>query len=120
MKNKNYVELRRHKRIKVHNGIAITPHGVCQLVDLNMEGVSFKCMDEHDFPGEWSMAIYDTKGHDLEQLQVKKVWETSVIGPPSSPHFSKEIGGKFHNLSYSQKVQISAYLQNLKKDDYNT
>ena len=68
-------EQRKNKRLKVKTGIAKNPAGVFQIINLNPEGLSFKCVKRGSFSREWSLDIYDTSGLNLGQLQVKKIWE---------------------------------------------
>ena len=104
---------RKDKRLKAKNGIVMTPHGICQVINLTKDGVSFKCVKNRDFPFEWTMNIYDITGRSLEQLQVKKIWEHWLnIQDVQSP-FSIEVGGAFQNLSSSQRDQLNIYLQRL-------
>lgn len=113
MTTENYLNQRKSQRLEAQGGIAITPNGVCQIVNLNKDGVSFKCVRGLDFPLAWSMAIYDTTGQVLEQLHVKKIWENSLIHSHNSSPFSIEVGGEFQNLSTSQKSQLDTYLLQL-------
>ena len=113
MKNVIFLKQRKSKRLEAKSGIGITPHGICQVVNLSKDGVSFKCVKERDFPVEWSMTVYDVTGQCLEQLRVKKVWENWLNIPDASSPFSVEIGGVFQNLTSSQKDQIDTYLQQL-------
>lgn len=104
---------RKSERHEAKSGIAITPHGIGQVININRSGLSFKCVEERDFPLEWSMAIYDITGQRLEQLRVKKVWEKELGEPDGSTPFSMEVGGEFKNLSTTQKAQLNIYLQQL-------
>jgi hypothetical protein len=105
-------ETRKSERLQATSGIAVTPHGIGQVINLNRDGISFKCFEEHDFPVEWSMAIYDAIGQSLEKLHVKKVWEKWLSNSDSKP-FLMEVGGEFQHLSPEQKVQINTYLRQL-------
>lgn len=118
--NKRYVmatakmlNQRKSKRYEAKSGIAITPHGIGQVININRNGLAFKCVEERDFPVEWSMAIYDITGQRLEQLQVTKVWEKDLGSPKASSPFAMEVGGEFVNLSSAQKAQLNIYLQQL-------
>ena len=104
---------RKYRRLAVNNGIAMTPKGVCQLENLNADGISFKCVKEGSFPGEWQMDIYDSRGLSLENIKVKKVWEKALKKSNSISPFSTEIGGEFTNLTDAQAEQLISYLQHL-------
>jgi len=104
---------RKYKRLAINDGIALTPKGVCQLANLNADGISFKCTKEGSFPGEWQMDIYDSRGLSLEKVKVKKVWEKGLRKAISTSPFSIEIGGEFQNLTDEQAEQIISYLQYL-------
>lgn len=104
---------RKYKRLTVNDGIAMTPKGVCQLENLNADGISFKCTKEGSFPGEWQMDIYDSRGLSLENVKVKKVWEKGLRNSISTSPFSTEIGGEFKNLTDQQAEKLISYLQDL-------
>ena len=70
---------RRYKRLFVNDSIALTPQGVCQLANLNADGISFRCVKEGSFPAEWQMDIYDSRGLSLEKVKVKKIWEKGLV-----------------------------------------
>ena len=110
-----FLNQRKSNRAESKSGIAITPNGICKLINLSNEGVSFKCVDGPDAPIEWSMAIYDHRAQCIERLKVKKVWERRFNSPRATSLFSVEVGGVFKNLSTSQKAKISTYLRELSK-----
>lgn len=110
-----HLSKRKNRRLKVEGGITLTPVGMGQVIDLNENGVSFACVEERHFPGEWSMAIYDCTGLSLEELHFKKVWEKYVTPPSAPAAFPMVVGGTFTNLSSSQKNQLNSYLQYLRK-----
>ncbi len=110
---------RQNKRLEAKSGISITPHGICQIINLSKDGVSFKCVKERNFPGEWSMTICDIAGQCLEQLQVKKIWTNRLNIPGDPSPFTIEVGGAFQNLSSSQKDQLKTYLQQLLEVEKN-
>lgn len=105
-------ETRKSKRLQATNGIAVTPYGIGQVINLNRDGISFRCFEEYDFPFEWSMNIYDAIGQSLEKLHVKKVWEKGV-GDSNNQPFLMEVGGEFQHLSPEQKVLLNTYLRQL-------
>ncbi len=106
-------ESRKSKRLPVRDCIAYTSAGMCQILDLNSEGLSFKCFKEWSFSQDLSLDIYDTAGLSLEQLQVKKIWEkySSNLGAPSQS--SMIVGVAFNNLSDLQKAQLNSYIRRL-------
>jgi len=112
-----FLKQRKSKRLEAKSGIGITPHGICQVINLSKDGVSFKCVKGRDFPGEWSMTVYDVTGQCLEKLQVKKIWENWLNIPDTPSPFSIEVGAAFQNLSSSQKDQLNTYLQQLLEEE---
>lgn len=106
---------RKNRRLKVEGGITLTPVGMGQIIDLNEDGVSFSCVEQRHFPGEWSMAIYDCTGLSIEKLHVKKIWEKYATSPGAPATFPVVVGGAFTNLSSSQKNQLNSYLQYLRE-----
>lgn len=106
-------------RLEAKNLIALVHHGVCQVVDLNNNGISFKCFEEHDFPSEWAIDIYDSNGLSVEQLQIKKIWEHYISNRDFQALISLEIGAEFKSLSSSQKTELNTYLQQLGEVENN-
>ena len=115
MKTETCLNRRKTSRTESKNGITLTPHGICKLINLSDEGVSFKCVDGPNVPTEWYMSIYDITGQGMEQLKVKKIWEKRLINPRTTSLFSVEVGGLFKDLSSSQKAHINTYLRELLK-----
>ncbi|MBT8362229.1 MAG: hypothetical protein KJO32_14865 [Deltaproteobacteria bacterium] len=113
----NHKKQRRRMRLEAETGIAVTPYGICQIIDLTRDGFSFKCVKQTEFPSEWSMDIHVTTGLSLEQLQVKKVWVKFLQDRNNQTPFSMELGGQFMELSPEQEEQLNTYLQELEKTD---
>ena len=113
----NHKKQRRRMRLEAETGIAVTPYGICQIIDLTQDGFSFKCVKQNEFPSEWTMDIYVTTGLSLEQLQVKKVWVKFLENNGIQTPFSMEVGGEFKELSPEQEKQLNTYLQELEKAD---
>ena len=110
---------RKNDRVEAKNLIALVPHGVCQVIDLNYNGISFKCFNEHDFPSEWAIAIYDSNGLSVEELQIKKIWEHCLSNRDFQTVVSLEIGAEFKSLTFSQKTELNSYLQQLREGENN-
>jgi hypothetical protein len=106
-------EHRKSKRLKVSDGIANTPAGVCRIIDLNLEGLSIECVREWSFSQEWFLDIYATTGVSIEQLQVKIIWEKHSSSPGTPFNFLIKIGVAFRNLSYLQKAKLDSYIWRL-------
>ena len=104
---------RNSERLKVKNGIVMTPNEVCKLTDLSPKGFSFKCVNEQLFSSEWPVDIYDTSGLGLEQLQVNKVWQQDLSYFHGSPPFMVKVGVEFKSLSHLQKKQLTSHLRRL-------
>jgi hypothetical protein len=111
---------RKNDRVEAKNLIALVPHGVCQVIDLNNNGISFKCFDEHDFPGEWAIDIYGSNGLSVEELQIKKIWEHCISNRDVQTLVSLEIGAEFKSLTSSQKTELNSYLQQLREAENNS
>ena len=106
---------RKSERLKVKTGIANTPAGTCQIINVTPEGLSFKCLKKWSFSQECSLDIYDSSGLSLEHLQVKKIWEKIPNRKSAPSQFSTIVGVAFHNLSSPQKEQLKSYIQQLEK-----
>ena len=107
------IKPRKSKRLKVQTGIVNTPTGVCQIINLTPEGLSFKCVKSLSLSRECSLDIYDTSGLNLELLQVKKIWEKIPSSQDASTQFSMIVGVTFRHLSPSQKEQLNLYIRQL-------
>jgi len=106
-------EPRKSKRLKVKTGIVNTPAGVCQIINLTPEGLSFRCLKSLSLSRECSLDIYDTSGLNLELFQVKKIWEKIQSSQDAPAQFSMIVGVAFRNLSPSQKAQLNVYIRQL-------
>lgn len=108
---------RRNKRLGAKKVIVLVPYAICQVIDLNQGGISFRCLEKHEFPDELSIGIYDITGLSMEQLQVQKVWEKRVNSPNSPASFLMAVGWEFKNLSIAQESHLRFYLQQLEEVD---
>lgn len=102
---------RKSKRIESQSGVALTPSGVCLVVNLSKSGLLLKCFVEQGFSDECSVDLYDITGHNVEGLKVKKVWEKKSSNVKISSKFEVEVGGQFENLTRSQETTLQSYLQ---------
>ena len=112
-------EARKKPRLKVRTGIANTPAGICQLLNINSDGLSFKCFKRSSFSREWSLDIYDTSGLCLEQFQVRSLWKKNLTNLSTTEQFSMIVGVAFQNLSDSQKTQLCLYVRQLMEKEKN-
>ena len=106
--------LRKSIRLAVRDCIANTPAGICQIINISPEGLSFKCVKEWSFSPDLSLDIYDAAELSLEQLPVKKIWEKHLYNQRSSLQFSIIVGVAFKNLPDLQKEQLNSYFRRLK------
>lgn len=109
------IEHRKSKRLSVKTGIANTPAGTCQIINVTTEGLSFKCLKKWSFSQECSLDIYDTSGLSLEMLQIKKIWEKIANSKGAPSQFSTIVGVAFQDLSPSQKAQLKLYINQLEE-----
>lgn len=108
-----YSSQRKSIRLEENGGVALTPIGVCQVINLSKGGLLLKCFQELEFPHEWTMDIYDEKGLNLQDLRVKKVWAKRLGDPNISSNPQVGVGVAFENLSASQEVQLYSHLLQL-------
>lgn len=87
--------------MEVRSGVVLTPNGVCQVININKYGLSFKCFNERGFPRDWSMDIYDNTGLSLKKIRFRKAWERKSGNLRASAQPKVEVGGEFKNLSSS-------------------
>ena len=105
-----HIDHRKSRRLEANTALAMTPFGMCQMINLNKTGLSFKCFDGKEFPDAWSMSIYDAQGLNLEELKIKKIWEKRASGQKIAIQSEVVVGGKFENLSAAQENQLYSYL----------
>jgi hypothetical protein len=111
------LEQRKNERIEVNKVIVSLPNVVCQVINVNQGGISFRCRGEHDFPNEVSIGVYDSTGVSMEKLHVKKIWEKRSHRPNTQAPFVMAVGWEFSNLTFSQKSHLKLYLQQLEEAD---
>ncbi len=97
----------------VRGCIASTPAGICQIINLSPEGLSFKCVKEWSFSQDISLDIYDAANLSLEQLPVRKIWEKHTYNQRTSLQFLIIVGVAFKNLPAVQKEQLNSYVRRL-------
>ena len=100
-------------RFKVIGGIALTPNGVCQVVNLSEGGLSLKCFCGLGFPHECTMDIFDETDLNLHELKVKKVWEKRPSKSGNPLQSELEVGGSFENLSSSKEDHLYSHILKL-------
>ena len=98
-----HIDYRKSRRLEARTALAMTPYGMCQMINLNKTGLSFKCFAGKKFPDGWSMSIYDAKDLNLEEVKVKKIWEKRASGQGISSKFELEIGGEFESKRIAKK-----------------
>lgn len=108
-----YLRKRKSKRLPVKDGIALTPKGVCQVINLSKGGLSLKFFHDLELPNELIIDIYYETDLYVRDLKVKKVWEKKIRNPASPLQHQMEIGGLFENLSFSQVIHFDSYLLRL-------
>lgn len=116
----NNVDQRKGERFKIKGGIALTPNGVCQVINISKGGLSFKCFQEVAFPHEWTMDIYDETDLNLQELKVKKVWEKTLSVQGVRTGSQVEVGVAFNNPSSSLEAQLKGHLLRLMEAKKNS
>jgi hypothetical protein len=114
------LEQRKNERIEVNKVIVSLPDVICQVINVNQGGISFRCRGEHDFPNEVSIGVYDSTGVSMEKLHVKKIWEKRSHSTNTQEPFGMAVGWAFSNLTFSQKSHLKLYLQQLEEADRRT
>ncbi len=103
---------RKNQRHEVVNLLAVTERGTGQILDINLQGLSFGCLYPHAFPHEFSLDILDAKGSHIKKLNVRKIRETSDNHEHYSTGFELVIGVEFYDLTVSQLKELCNLLNN--------
>ena len=107
---------RKNQRHDVVNLLAVTERGTGQILDINLQGLSFGCLYPHDFPQEFILDILDAKGSHIKKLNVRKVRETSDNRKHYNGGFELVIGVEFYDLTTTQLNEL-CYLLNSNIDE---
>lgn len=107
-----FADQRKNQRHEVLNLLAVTERGTGQILDINLEGLSFGCLYPHTFPHEFSLDILDAKGSHIKRLNVRKIRETNENYDQGDAGFELVIGVEFYQLAVSQLNELCNLLNN--------
>lgn len=117
--NVELLNYRKSIRLETKSGIALTPNGVCRMINLSKGGFALKCLKAFEFPSEWTIDVYDESGLNLQELKVRKIWSKRINKPGILSHSQVEVGWAFENLSAYQRTKLSSYLNQFVVVDKN-
>ena len=116
MKPKNR-ESRRFHRHKLENTFVVNQEGVCQVLDLSVEGVSFGCTRVRKFSEILTVDIIDNSGIQIWDLPIETIWAEKNDAYPSSSIHAVKMGARFHkDLTHEQISALSHLMAFLRED----
>ena len=110
-------ETRKYRRHKLENTFIINQEGVCQVLDLSVEGLSFRCTKDRIFPETLTIDIVNNSGVHIWDLPIKTIWAEKINTHSFSSIHTVKMGAKFHdNLSPEHLYALNQLLGLLRKD----
>lgn len=103
-------ESRKYRRHKLDDTFIINREGVCQVLDLSSEGVSFGCTKERKFPETWTIDIVNNSGVHIWDLPIKTIWTEKNDAYPSSSIHAVKMGARFHETITSEHLSALTQL----------
>lgn len=109
--------IKKFRRHKLENTFVVNQEGVCQVLDLSSEGVSFGCTGERKFPETWTVDIINNSGIHIWDLPIKTIWAEKKDTHRSSSIHAVRMGAKFHeNLTPEHISALSQLLDFLREE----
>jgi len=108
-------ERRKHKRYKLENSVAVSSHGVFQIMDMSMGGFCFRCPPYTPVSDFWETDIL-TSVTSLEGLPAKRAW-VSMAENGTHEYLPTVVGVKFGRLTKKQNDLIAQLIETISPDD---
>ena len=110
-------EARRNPRRKLDNTFIINQEGVCQVLDLSAEGLSFRCTENRKFPETLTIDVVNNSGVHIWDLPIKIIWVEKINTHSFASIHTVKIGAKFRdNLSPENLHALNQLLGLIRKD----
>lgn len=100
---------RQHKRYKIENSVAVSSHGIFQLIDISRGGFRFKCPPDTFVPDSWDTDIL-ASATSLEGVIAKRAW-VSMAENGNSKRLPTVVGAKFGRLTKVQDTLLSQLIK---------
>ena len=115
------LEQRKNARLSGRKeAIVIHPHGICNIKDISLSGLSFQCTHDHYFPSRWQIEIlFAGTPLYIKKVPVRLVREkmNDVISFISTP--TKEVGVEFLEVDAEKSILLSKVLSCLQGSPAN-
>lgn len=106
---------RQHKRHKLENSVAVSSHGIYQVIDISMGGFRLKCPPHTPVPDSWDTDIL-ASATSLEGFPAKRVW-VSTFDNATLAYFPMVVGVKFGRLTKKQDAHLSQFIASISQGD---
>ncbi len=114
--NPYLTDQRKNQRHEAVSLLAVTERGTGQILDINLDGLSFGCLYPHSFPRGFTLDILDAKGSHIKGLNVRKIRETTESHEQDNSGFELVIGVEFYHLTVSQLNGLCNLINNNMKE----
>ena len=105
-------ESRRFKRHKLKNTFVVGQEGICQVLDLSADGVSFGCTKLPKFSAISTVDIIDNSGIQIWDLPIETIWAEKNDAYPSSSIHAVKMGARFHeNITSEHLLALTQLLE---------
>ena len=102
---------RQCKRHKLKNSVAVSSHGIYQVIDISRGGFRIKCPPRTPVPDFWDTDILSS-ATALEGFPAKRVW-VSMPENGNHQHLPTVVGVKFGRLTMKQNALLSHFIQSI-------
>lgn len=106
---------RQYKRYKLENSVAVSSHGIFQIVDISKGGFRFKCPPDTPVPDSWDTDILASAA-SLEGLPAKRAW-VSMAENGHHEFLPTVVGAKFGRLTKDQDSILSQLIEAVSQGD---
>lgn len=120
MMNTEYIEQRKHRRVRVQEGVfgVLRPHftHLGQIIDISAAGLALRYVASGggDANESCEMDIFFGKDFYLGRIPFKAVSDFEIAGEfPNSPVTVRRLGVQFGELTEGQRSQLAYLMQNL-------
>ena len=110
-------EARKNRRHKLENTFIINQEGVCQVLDLSTEGLSFRCTENRKFPETLTIDIVNNSGVHIWDLPIKIIWSEKINTHSFSSIHTVKIGAKFLDTLSPENLSALNQLLGLTRKD---
>ena len=100
---------RQHKRYKIENSVAVSSHGIFQLIDISRGGFRFKCPPDTPVPDSWNTDILASAA-SIEGITANRAW-VSMAENGNNKRLPTVVGAKFGRLTRVQNTLLAQIIE---------